>query len=110
MLPLPVGSDGRAKAEDLRRQADLYCGIVHACLRNLGCTAVQTGGFTDKYSWIGRHSRAAWEAALPFHGGYNPKLAYGGLGSMSLSPRRPEPIDGLAGSRLSSLLCIYNAQ
>jgi endo-1,4-beta-xylanase len=75
-VSLPVDSDGRAKEEDLRRQADVYRGIVHACLRNPGCTAVQTWGFTDQYAWIGRHSRGARGAALPFDGGYNPKLAY----------------------------------
>jgi len=75
-VSLPVDSDGRAKEEDLRRQADVYRGIVGACVRNPGCTAIETWGFTDKYSWIGRHSHGTRGAALPFDRGYNPKPAY----------------------------------
>lgn len=75
-VSLPVDSEGRAKEEDLRRQADVYRGVVDACLRNPVCTAVQTWGFTDKYSWIGRHSQGTRGAALPFDRTYNPKRAY----------------------------------
>jgi endo-1,4-beta-xylanase len=75
-VSLPVDSDGWVKEEDLRRQANLYQGIVRACLKNPGCTAIQTWGFTDKYSWIGRHSHGTRGAALPFDRGYNPKPAY----------------------------------
>ena len=75
-VSLPVGPDGRAKEDDLRRQSDVYRGIVRACLKNPRCTAIQTWGFTDKYSWIGRHSRGARGAALPFDGAYTPKPAY----------------------------------
>jgi endo-1,4-beta-xylanase len=78
-VSLPVDSDGRAKEEDLRQQGDVYHGIVRACLKNPGCTAIQTWGFTDKYSWIGRHSHGARGAALPFDRGYNPKAAYQAL-------------------------------
>lgn len=75
-VSLPVGPDGQAAEENLRRQADVYRGVVRACLKNPGCTAIQTWGFTDKYSWIGRHSGGTRGAALPFDGGYNPKPAY----------------------------------
>ena len=47
-----------------------------ACLQNPGCTAVQTWGFTDKYSWIGSHSHGARGGALLFDKSYKPKPAY----------------------------------
>jgi endo-1,4-beta-xylanase len=57
-VSVPVDSRGNASADDLARQAEVYRSIVHACLNSRGCTAIQTWGFTDKYSWIGSHSRA----------------------------------------------------
>ncbi|MGC2450832.1 MAG: endo-1,4-beta-xylanase [Candidatus Sulfotelmatobacter sp.] len=75
-VSLPIDSGGRAMEDDLRRQADVYRGVVHACLQNPGCTAIQTWGFTDKYSWIGSHSHGSRGAALPFDRGYQPKQAY----------------------------------
>jgi endo-1,4-beta-xylanase len=61
---------------DLLRQAEVYRGIVRACLQSPGCTAIQTWGFTDKYSWIGSHSHRTRGAALPFDRSYKPKPAY----------------------------------
>jgi endo-1,4-beta-xylanase len=78
-VSLPVDSSGMPRADDLSRQADTYRGIVRACLNNAGCTAIQTWGFTDKYSWIGSHSRGARGQALPFDRGYEPKPAYHAL-------------------------------
>jgi endo-1,4-beta-xylanase len=75
-VSLPEGSNGMAAAEDLTRQADIYRGIVRACLNSVGCTAIQTWGFTDKYSWIGSHTRGARGQALPFDQAYQPKPAY----------------------------------
>jgi endo-1,4-beta-xylanase len=75
-VSLPLGPDGEPRPEDLARQAEIYRGIVRACLENAGCTAIQTWGFTDKYSWIGSHSRGARGQALPFDRTYQPKLAY----------------------------------
>lgn len=75
-VSLPVDSSGNAGADDLARQADVYRGIVRACLNNPGCTAIQTWGFTDKYSWIGSHSRGARGQALLFDRTYQPKAAY----------------------------------
>lgn len=49
-VSLPVDSNGMLQAENLTRQADVYRGIVRACLNSSGCTAIQTWGFTDKYS------------------------------------------------------------
>jgi endo-1,4-beta-xylanase len=75
-VSLPVDSSGLVRADDLTRQSDIYRGIVRACLNSAGCTAIQTWGFTDKYSWIGSHSRGARGQALPFNRAYQPKAAY----------------------------------
>ncbi len=75
-ISLPVDSAGRALPADLQKQADLYGHIVKTCLQNPGCTAIQTWGFTDKYSWIGSHSHQTRGAALPFDRAYRPKPAY----------------------------------
>lgn len=75
-VSVPVDSRGTASSEDLARQALLYRAIVRACLNHRGCTAIQTWGFTDKYSWIGSHSRKTRGAALPFDRMYEPKAAY----------------------------------
>ena len=74
-VSLPVDS-GQARPDDLAKQADVYRGIVRACLNSAGCTAIQTWGFTDKYSWIGSHSRGTRGQALPFDRAYQPKPAY----------------------------------
>jgi endo-1,4-beta-xylanase len=75
-VSLAVDSSGQIRADDLSRQADVYRGIVRACLNNAGCTAIQTWGFTDKYSWIGSHSHGTRGQALPFDRAYQPKPAY----------------------------------
>ncbi|MGA6984313.1 MAG: endo-1,4-beta-xylanase [Candidatus Sulfotelmatobacter sp.] len=75
-VSLPVDSIGMARSQDLARQAEIYRGIVRTCLNNPGCTAVQTWGFTDKYSWIGSHSHRTRGQALPFDRIYRPKPAY----------------------------------
>ena len=75
-VSLPVDSDGQPRPDDLTRQSDVYRGIVRACLNSAGCTAIQTWGFTDRYSWIGSHSRRTRGQALPFDRAYQPKPAY----------------------------------
>jgi len=76
---LPVDAQGRATAEDLLLQAEVYRKIFDACLLHSGCTAIQTWGFTDKYSWIGSHSKGKKGAALLFDKEYRPKAAYGAV-------------------------------
>jgi endo-1,4-beta-xylanase len=71
--------DGSPRPEDLQAQADVYRRIAVACLSHPGCTAIQTWGFTDKYSWIGSHSRHTQGAALPFDRNYRAKPAYEAL-------------------------------
>jgi len=75
-VSLPVDSSGAASKEDLLKQAEVYRGIVRTCLQYRGCTAIQTWGFTDKYSWIGSHSHGTRGAALPLDRFYQPKPAY----------------------------------
>ena len=71
---LKVDSTGTASAADLQAQADTYKRILTVCLQNPGCTAIQTWGFTDKYSWIPNYFPASG-AALPFDEAYQPKPA-----------------------------------
>jgi endo-1,4-beta-xylanase len=75
-VSLPVDARGVARPEDLQRQAEIYRGIVRTCLDHPACTAIQTWGFTDKYSWIGSHSHGTRGRALPFDSAYQPKAAY----------------------------------
>jgi endo-1,4-beta-xylanase len=78
-VALPVDSNGNARPQDLQLQADIYRQIAAACLSYPGCTAIQTWGFTDKYSWIGSHSKHAQGAALLFDRDYRAKPAYDAL-------------------------------
>ncbi len=77
--------------DDLLRQAEVYRGVVRACLQSPYCTAIQTWGFTDKYSWIGTHSRGTRGAALLFDRAYKPKAAYNSMfEEISAKPKRPQ--------------------
>jgi endo-1,4-beta-xylanase len=78
-VSLPVDANGNASNADLQQQANIYRQIAQACLAHPGCTGIQTWGFTDKYSWIGSHSRKTRGAALPFDRNYQPKPAYEAL-------------------------------
>jgi endo-1,4-beta-xylanase len=78
-ISLAVDSAGNASNGDLQRKTEVYGGVVGACLQNPGCTAIQTWGFTDKYSWIGSHSHGVRGAALPFDRSYKIKPAYQAL-------------------------------
>jgi endo-1,4-beta-xylanase len=78
-VALPVDANGNARPADLQLQADVYRNIASACLAHTGCTAIQTWGFTDRYSWIGSHSKRTQGAALLFDRDYRPKPAYGAL-------------------------------
>jgi endo-1,4-beta-xylanase len=65
--------------KELARQAEIYSQVANVCLSNPGCTAIQTWGFTDKYSWIGWYTNHAKGDALPFDREYRPKPAYRAL-------------------------------
>jgi endo-1,4-beta-xylanase len=88
-VSLPVDSTGTSSEENLEHQVAVYSGIVRACLNNPGCTAIQTWGFTDKYSWIGSHSRGSRGQALPFDRTYQPKSAYRALSEELKAGRSP---------------------
>jgi endo-1,4-beta-xylanase len=75
-VSVAMDSDGEARHGDLMRQAEIYRAVVRVCLANPGCTAIQTWGFTDKYSWIRSHSRGTRGEALLFDPTYTPKPAY----------------------------------
>jgi len=76
-LPLTPGVPSEQK--DVVLQAEVYRRIMKACLAHPGCTAIQTWGFTDKWSWIGSHSRGRRGSALIFDGLYRPKPAYNAM-------------------------------
>lgn len=76
-VSLPVDAQGRPLSPaDLRRQAEIYRLISEACFRQPRCTAFQTWGFTDKYSWIPDWSKGEKGAALLFDRDYSPKPAF----------------------------------
>jgi len=88
-ISLALDSNGLPHDYDLMRQAAIYREVIHACLQSPGCTAIQTWGFTDKYSWIGSHSHGARGAALPFDRFYKPKLAYNAMVDELQGKRKP---------------------
>ena len=90
-VSVPLDSSGMPKSEDLTRQAEVYRSIVRTCLNNAGCTAVQTWGFTDKYSWIGSHSHGTRGQALLFDRTYQAKPAYRAVWEELSAGRMPDP-------------------
>lgn len=74
---LPVDARGGLRnPEDLKRQAEIYRAIAEGCFRQPKCTAFQTWGFTDKYSWIPGWTKGEKGAPLLFDEAYAPKPAY----------------------------------
>jgi endo-1,4-beta-xylanase len=93
-VSLPLDARGGViHADDLARQAEIYRAIVRACLQSRGCTAIQTWGFTDKYSWIGSHSHGTRGQALLFDRSYQPKQSYRAFLD-ELSTGRSRPLQG----------------
>jgi endo-1,4-beta-xylanase len=79
-VALPINAKGGLLNEaDLTYQAEIYKFVATACLQQKGCTAFQTWGVTDKYSWIPNHLKGAKGAALLFDQKYAPKPAYKAL-------------------------------
>ena len=65
-------------AASLAAQAKTYQDLMAACLAAPACTAFQTWGFTDKYSWVPAfYPGYGW--ALPFDENYAKKPAYAAL-------------------------------
>lgn len=79
-VALPIDAAGAlADQGALERQAAVYRFVATACLQLPGCTAFQTWGFTDKYSWITSFTKGAKGRALLFDQSYAPKPAYNAL-------------------------------
>ena len=79
-VALPLDATGALFDQaGLARQADVYRFVATACLQQPGCTAFQTWGFTDKYSWIPGFTKGAKGRALLFDQSYAPKPAYNAL-------------------------------
>jgi endo-1,4-beta-xylanase len=74
---LPVGAGGQASdAAALEQQAEIYGLVAELCARRAVCTAFQTWGSTDRYSWIPGFTHGKQGAALLFDAAYRPKPAY----------------------------------
>ena len=74
---LHVDAEGNLlNPEDLKRQADIYGLIAEGCFRQPRCTALQTWGLADKYSWIPEYTKGKKGAPLLFDKSYAPKPAY----------------------------------
>ncbi len=74
---LPIDANGHLlNPPDLSAQADIYRYVATACLRERGCTAFQTWGFTDKYTWIPAYTGGRKGAPLLFDRSYAMKPAY----------------------------------
>jgi endo-1,4-beta-xylanase len=86
-VSLPLENRGEPRTDDLRRQAEVYRGVVRVLQQNPGCSAIQTWGFTDKYWWIGSPSHGASGAALLFDRAYKPKPAYSAMDEAISSSR-----------------------
>lgn len=86
---LPLGTNAALLDQaDLSRQADIYRLVATACMQQRGCSAIQTWGFTDKYSWIPGFTKGKKGAALLFDQSYAPKPAYDAL-LKALGQQRP---------------------
>ncbi|MEP6913323.1 MAG: endo-1,4-beta-xylanase [bacterium] len=93
-VAVPLAANGVLLDQaDLARQADIYRFVAKACLKQPGCTAFQTWGFTDKYSWIPGYTKGAKGRALVFDQEYQPKPAYNALREvLEQRGRRVDPL------------------
>jgi endo-1,4-beta-xylanase len=88
-IALPLDSYGNARESDLQRQAELHRRVASICMAHPGCSAIQTRGFTDKYSWIGWKTKGAKGSALLFDRKYVAKPAYEALRNAFNSKKQP---------------------
>ncbi|MGH9350622.1 MAG: endo-1,4-beta-xylanase [Terriglobia bacterium] len=76
-VALPINDEGEpAHSGDLAEQAKVYQKMAAICASHPACTAFQTWGFTDKYSWIPGYTKGKKGAGLIFNAAYQPKPAY----------------------------------
>jgi len=91
---VPLNADGQPRnPSDLVRQAGIYRKIASICFSEPRCTAFQTWGFTDKYSWIRSSTHGAKGDALLFDAAYVPKPAYFGVRDGLLAPPTPPSLN-----------------
>ena len=90
---LPLDAGGRlANQSDLTKQADIYRFAANVCLRHPRCTAFQTWGFTDKYTWIPAYTKGAEGKPLLFDDVYAAKPSYEAL--LEVFRQRARKADG----------------
>jgi endo-1,4-beta-xylanase len=77
---LPVDTAGNATVASLATQAQIYGNTMTVCLKFALCTAFQTWGFTDKYSWI-PGTFSGFGAGLEFDAAYRTKPSYDSMTS-----------------------------
>jgi endo-1,4-beta-xylanase len=78
-------------ADRLALQAQIYGGMLQACVNNSNCKNFETWGFTDRYTWLWDFNNPthANMQPLPFDMNYVPKPAYWQmLGVLNPSRRR----------------------
>ena len=76
-VALDVDAEGKLLDEaGLQKQAEMYRLIAAACFEQPRCTAFQTWGFTDKYTWIPEYTKGKQGVPLLFDKAYAPKAAY----------------------------------
>lgn len=76
-VALPLAHAGAAPtSQQLALEARVYGHVASICARHPACTAFQTWGVTDKYSWIPGYTKGKRGAALLFDIDYKPKPAF----------------------------------
>ncbi|HEX8772628.1 MAG TPA: endo-1,4-beta-xylanase [Pyrinomonadaceae bacterium] len=91
-VALPIDAQGHLlDRSDLAKQADIYRLIATVCFAEPRCTAFQTWGFTDKYTWIPEYTKGKQGAPLLFDEAYAPKPAYMALAEAFAQGRAARP-------------------
>ena len=106
-VAVPLNAAGQASTSDLAQQANVYREIASACLAHPGCTAIQTWGFTDKYSWIGWKTRGAKGKACHLTATTSPSLGMQRWRRLPPSAARSTRIHPIVRTRIpSSYNCV----
>jgi endo-1,4-beta-xylanase len=75
---------------NLMAQASIYGNVLDRCLAQTACKALQTWGFTDKYSWVPDFEPGSGDALI-FDANYNAKPAYYALQAELGGGQTPTP-------------------
>lgn len=90
-VALPINAEGEADAASLEEQAKIYHQMAAICARHPACTAFQTWGFTDKYSWIPGYTKGKEGAGLIFNATYQKKPAYTAIRDAFTAEAKADP-------------------